>query len=159
MDAEGIIDLLRSRFGEGIISSEAEGLHPHVVVSAGSLVGVCKFLRDDESLRFDLLRCVTAIDWPDRATISVVYDLVSIEHGHVFSVKVELDRDKAEVASVSQVWRTAEWHEREAYDLMGVKFLGHSDLRRILLPEDWPGHPLRKDYQESEEYHGISTKL
>jgi NADH-quinone oxidoreductase subunit C len=79
-------------------------------------------------------------------------------HRHALTVKVGVARDDPRLATVATVWRTAIWQEREIFDLLGVVFAGHPDLRRILLPEDWVGHPLRKDYVEPTEYHGISTK-
>ena len=86
------------------------------------------------------------------------YDLISTVFGHAVALKVVLDRTAPRVESVWAVWPAAEWHEREAYDLMGVTFLNHPDLRRILLPEDWVGHPLRKDDQEALEYKGIKLR-
>jgi len=95
----------------------------------------------------------------------VLYHLSSMIHRHRLMIRVVLPRWKdgaqgslPEVPTVSHLWRTADWHEREGYDLMGVYFTGHADLRRILCPEDWAGHPLRKDYQMPEEYHGIRGK-
>ena len=88
----------------------------------------------------------------------VVYHLFSYTHRHALVLKVGVPRDNARLATVSTVWRAALWQEREIFDLLGVDFEGHPDLRRILLPEDWVGHPLRKDYVEPTEYHGISTK-
>jgi hypothetical protein len=85
----------------------------------------------------------------------MVYHLWSMPHSHAFKIKVECDRSASKVPSVESVWRGANWLEREVFDLFGVKFEGHPDLRRIMMPEDWTGHPLLKDYQEIESYHGI----
>ena len=119
------------------------------------LVAVAGFLKSEPRLRFDLLRCISAIDWPAKNSIEVVYDLISTSLAHAFAVKVVLDRANPQVESVGGIWPAAQWHEREAFDLMGVTFLHHPDLRRILMPEDWPGHPLRKDYENVVEYKGL----
>ncbi|MCX8052362.1 MAG: NADH-quinone oxidoreductase subunit C [Armatimonadetes bacterium] len=108
------------------------------------LVAVCRFLRSEPELAFDYLADITAIDWRDR--IEVVYRMTNLATNAKVVLRVDLDRNKPEVDSVVPVWRGAEWQEREVYDLMGVVFRGHPDLRRILLPDDWEGHPLRKDY-------------
>ncbi|MFA5865946.1 MAG: NADH-quinone oxidoreductase subunit C [Phycisphaerae bacterium] len=153
-----IVDILKHRFGADLVGSVVEGTHPHVVVRAEKLVSVCEFLRDDEKLRFDLLRCVSGVDWMGKNLIEVSYDLISIRFGHALAVKVILDRAKPQVETVSGIWQAANWHEREAFDLVGVQFVGHTDLVRILMPEDWVGHPLRKDYQDPVEYHGLKVK-
>jgi NADH-quinone oxidoreductase subunit C len=90
--------------------------------------------------------------------MEVIYTLYSIPNHFTLHLRVVLDRTLPSVSSVSSIWRTADWHEREAFDLLGIQFSGHSDLRRILLPEDWEGHPLRKDYVEQSKYHGIQVK-
>ena len=86
-----------------------------------------------------------------------VYHFLSYQHDHEAVIKIKLDRENPRVASVMDLWPAADWHEREAYDLVGIVYEGHQDLRRILLPDDWEGHPLRKDYKQPEEYHGISN--
>ena len=105
-----------------------------------------RLLRSAPPLEFDYLFCVTAVDW--KTHLTVVYHLTSTVHRHTLVVKVRLDHDRPEVATVSGIWRTAEFHEREAYDLMGVVFTGHPDLRRLFLTDDWKGWPLRKDYED-----------
>ena len=95
-------------------------------------------------MAFDYLADITAIDWRDR--IEVVYQLTNLASNAKVALRVDLDRDKPELDSVTSVWKGADYQEREVYDLMGVVFKGHPDLRRILLPEDWEGYPLRKDY-------------
>jgi NADH (or F420H2) dehydrogenase, subunit C len=157
--------LLVDRFGEQVIvTEERTGLQPALVVPAAELPGVCLFLRDHEELYFDFLSCLSAVDdGPDAGTFTVVYHLASIPHQHQLTLKVVIGNDRQlsnlpTVPSVCSVWRTADWHEREAFDLMGIYFEGHPDLRRILLPEDWEGYPLRKDYEEAAAYHGIAIK-
>lgn len=152
--------LLTEHFGPELVIAEDENpLMPRLTVPVGRIAEVCQFLRDDERTYFDLLSCVTALDnGPERGTLELAYNLYSIPYEHALCLRVEVPREAAEVPSVSTVWRTADWHEREAFDLMGIRFTGHPDLRRILLPTDWEGHPLRKDYTEQERYHGIQVK-
>jgi len=103
-------------------------------------------LRSTPGLDFDYLFCVTAVDW--KAHLTMVYHLSSTLHRHTLVIKIKLDRNNPEIASVSAIWRTAEFHEREAYDLMGIVFTGHPDLRRLFMTDDWQGWPLRKDYED-----------
>ena len=103
-------------------------------------------LRTTEEFDFDYLFCVTCIDWKTHFTM--VYHLTSTTHRHSLVIKSKLDRNNPEIETVSDIWRTAEFHEREAYDLFGVKFLNHPDLRRLFMTDDWKGWPLRKDYED-----------
>ncbi len=153
-----IIEKITQRFGEAVITSAADGLHPHVQVATDQLVEICNFLKIDPELYLDLLRCISAVDWPAKNCMELSYDLISTRFAHAFAIKVSLDRADPKVESVSGIWPTANWHEREAHDLMGIKFNNHPDLRRILMPEDWSGYPLRKDYQDPVEYHGLKIK-
>lgn len=113
-------------------------------ISADELLEECQKLRAD----YDYLPFITAVDYPDKNIIEMVYYLQSTATNNVLILKVELPRAKAEVKSVVSVWPAADWHEREVFDLFGVKFIGHPDLRRILLTPDWVGHPLLKDYSD-----------
>jgi NADH-quinone oxidoreductase subunit C len=168
-----IIDLLDKQFGDKIKAKKLDALDPYVVVEPADLLEVCRFLRDDPRLRFEFLNCISGVDYlepdPKKAPKAgfephgeVVYHLSSFTHRHRIVLKLLLPRWKdnrpgeiPEVPSVTSLWKTADWHEREVYDLSGVWFTGHPDLRRILLSEDWVGHPLRKDYEFPLEYHGI----
>lgn len=157
--------LLSAQFGaEVVVAEDTNGLQPALHVPAESLPKVCRFLRDHEQLYFDFLSCISAVDDGISAgTFTVVYHLASIPYSYQLTLKVVVRNDRQLdnlpiVPTVSNIWRTAEWHEREAFDLMGIYFDGHPDLRRILLPEDWEGYPLRKDYIEAETYHGITIK-
>ena len=117
-----------------------------VRVKLGRLLDVCRFLRDDPRAAMNLLSDLCAADYPkDAARFEVNYHLYSIPRNQRIRVKVRVD-DKTPVATVSEIWPTANWHEREAFDLFGISFDGHPDLTRILLPDDWKGHPLRKEY-------------
>lgn len=158
-----IADIITAEFGPDS-QSDSQVIQPFLTIPAQQLADVCQFLRDDERLFFDMLACVTAIDNGVEAnTMDVIYNLTSIPYEHNLTIKVVLPRNTnssklPSVPSVAHIWRTADWHEREAFDLVGVHFEGHPDLRRILLPTDWVGYPLRADYQEQEQYHGIKTK-
>jgi NADH-quinone oxidoreductase subunit C len=117
-----------------------------VVVDPVGWKGFARELRSADSLVFDYLFCVTAVDW--RTHFTMVYHLISTIHRHTLVVKVKLDRDNPVIPTVSDIWRTAEFHEREAFDLFGVVFTGHPDLRRLFMTDDWKGWPLRKDYED-----------
>ncbi len=127
-----------------------------VSVNAEKLADVCRFLRDEPGFKFDYLRLVSGVDRND--CILSVYHLYSYTHNHELVLRVDLDRAAPRVHSVTHLWPSADWHEREAYDMLGIVYEGHPDLHRILLPEDWDGYPLRKDYVPPKEYHGISNE-
>lgn len=188
MTAQLFLDRLKSTFAERITGANLEAIDPWIEVSPAGLVDVCRYLRDEPDLRFNLLCCITGVDYcepdPKKAAkagfephLEVVYHLWSLPFKRSLVIKVMLPRWKEgaegngsagsaaaedarlpEVPTVSGVWSTADWHEREVYDLSGVYFTGHPNLRRILCPEDWVGHPLRKDYQMPLEYHGIRCR-
>ncbi len=155
MTAQKIIEAMQTQRGEAMIHSVADSPHPHARIKSNCLVEICHYLNTEPTLCFNLLSCITAVDWPGKSGIELSYDLISIQFGHAFAIKVMLDRSHPEIESVSSIWPAAAWHEREAFDLMGVIFRNHPDLRRILMPDDWQGHPLRKDYQDLSEYHGL----
>ncbi len=155
MTPQEISQRLKVRFGPAIVLSLPDDKHPRVHIQAADLPGVAEFLHLSPDLAFDWLSCVTGVDYVSENKMACVYDLYSTRHGHWFAVKAYTDRANPIVPSVMKIWPAADWHEREIFDLLGVKFPGHTDLRRILLPEDWKGHPLRKDYVFPREYHGI----
>lgn len=165
MSFNEIKELIINMFGEEIVLKEdTTSLQRSITVPNERLLEVCQFLHVQPQLYFDFLSCITAIDnGTEIGTIEVIYHLDSIPYEHSFVLKLEVPRNGEgeslpNVYSLIPIWKTADWHEREAYDLVGVNFVGHPDLRRILLPADWEGHPLRKDYQEQELYHGIKVK-
>ena len=177
MTAADILNLLTAEFGEEkITGSNLDAIDPWVEVAPDAIVEVSEFLHDDERLLFDHLQNLCAVDYlqpdPKKAKkfehdphIQVVYHLQSYTLKHRITVKVILPRWKddvegelPEVPTVCGVWKIADWHERECYDLSGINFVGHPNLVRILCAEDWVGHPLRKDYEFPLEYHGIRGK-
>ena len=137
---------------------DLEAKDPFIRVEPAAILAVCQFLRDEPDLQFDALSNETGVDYKAKGVIEVVYHLYSYPHRHAIVLKVDAPRDNPVVPSIETVWKAANWLEREIYDLLGVTFEGHSDLRRLLMPEDWIGYPLRKDFVEPEEYHGISTR-
>ncbi len=166
-------DQLLARFDSAIRPVAAERGDPWFEVDVDRLLDVCRFLRDSPAFQCDMLNCVTGVDTlqadakrrPPQGrdpAIDLVYHLSSTRLKHRITLKVALPRwqDESEqrlpeAPSLATLWATANWHEREVYDLMGVVFTGHPNLVRILCPEDWEGHPLRKDYEMPLEYHGI----
>jgi NADH-quinone oxidoreductase subunit C len=160
MDAPAIHQRLAERFGELVVSFQAEALQPWAVIRPEAIDEVAAFCKADPELAFDNLMCLSAVDYPkeDPPRLEVVYHLLSYVHNHTFVLKVHLPREGARVPTVEGTWAVANWHEREAYDMFGMVFEGHSDLRRILLPDDWVGHPLRKDWQDPDFYNGLHVK-
>lgn len=156
MTPQEIFDTLQARFGDAIIDF-TDNLEPWIRVKPESVAEVCAYLHDDDALQFESLMCLSGVDY--EAHMTVVYHLSSSSHRHRIALKAEAPRDNPHVPTVEQVWKIANWHEREAYDMFGIVFDGHSDLRRILCPDDWEGYPLRKDYQVQEYYRGIKVEV
>ncbi len=164
MSPQEITDILRTKFGSAVTAPDVEGKHPNVTVTPEALHNVALFLRDDPRLAMNMLRCVSGLDGHPEPWLEVVYELISMrpaapgalwENAGTFALRVRIPRDKPTLRSVVDVWPAADWHERETYDLFGIAFAQHPDLRRILCPDDWAGWPLRKDYEFPSEYHGI----
>jgi NADH-quinone oxidoreductase subunit C len=169
-----ITEHVQKLFPDAIVRKEENVIQPFLVINKDFLVEVCDFLLKTEGFYYDFLSCLTAIDnGVAKDSMEVIYHLYSIPYHRSLVLKVELPRAfseerKAEfimhengflpfLPSVCAVWKTANWHEREAFDLIGIWFEGHPDLRRILLPADWQGFPLRKDYTNMDAYHGIKV--
>jgi len=173
MSGQDLLSRLKQRFGDLIVGANFAAIDPWIEVAPAGIAEVAAYLRDDPHLKFDMLNCITAVDYcepdPKKAAkvdwqphLEVVYHLSSIAKKHTLVLKVSLPRwlddvpgQLPEVPTVANVWRGADWHEREVFDLSGVMFVGHPDMRRILCPEDWVGYPLRRDYEMPLEYHGI----
>lgn len=176
MTAEQIQALLQERFGDKITGGNLQAIDPWIEVSPAAIVEVAQFLKTDSRLQLDHLNNLSGVDYfePEAAKqknfghqphVEVVYHLTSYTHKHKITVKVILPRWKNDAAgqlpdvpTVSGVWAIANWHERECFDLVGVNFVGHPNMTRILCDEDWVGHPLRKDYEFPLEYQGIRGK-
>ncbi len=153
MTQSEIFAYLQTSFPDaGLVLDETQP-EPLIVVPREQLLDVARLLNADEQLHFECLMCLTSIDMGEE--LHAVYNLYSMKHDHKCTLRCRVNREDPVIPSVSSVWATADWHEREAYDLMGITFEGHPDPRRILLPDDWEGHPLRKDYQPQKEWHGI----
>ena len=159
MKLEHIKGLIENSIPNVILGEDQDASPYALIVQSESIHEVCELLHSNEKTYFDQLSCLTGLDnGAEAGTIEVIYNLYSISHDFHLMLKVELSRKKPSIDSVSGIWKTANWHEREAYDLFGIHFNNHPDLRRILLPDDWEGHPLRKDYVEQEKYHDIKVK-
>jgi len=148
MEGAAIVAVLQGSVPDATLDVvSTRDLHATVYTSRDHLPLVARALRDHVSLKYNVLIDVTAVDyWPREPRFEVVYLLVSIDHSVRLRLKVKLDGHEARVSTVSDIWPAANWLEREVTDLFGIVFEGHPDPRRLLMPEDWEGHPLRKDY-------------
>ena len=159
MQFEGIKSLIEAELPGAVQGEDETSSHRALLIQKDHIVDVCKLLHVNEKTYFDSLSCLTGLDnGEENNTMEVIYNLYSIPFDLRLALKVELDRSNPVIDSVTKIWKTADWLEREAYDLLGINFNGHLDLRRILLPDDWEGHPLRKDYVEQEKYHEVKVK-
>ena len=158
MEAQEVYTRLENQFSGRVRDLKADVFEPFLFVDPAAIVDICRFLRDDPALKFEVLSDLTAVDWPKEEKIQLVYHLYSYSQRHQIVLKADLPRENPKIATTEGIWKVANWLEREVYDLFGVIFEGHTDLRRIMLPEDWVGYPLRKDYVEQEEYDGMSTQ-
>lgn len=144
---EQILAKLSSLGSNAVISSQEFRGEFTVTLAAEVIVHACTMLRDDPELAFDMLIDLTAVDrYNAEHRFEVVYHLYSLKHRRYLALKTTTDGDRAEVPSVTGVWPSANWHERETYDMFGIKFTGHPDLRRLYMPEEFEYHPLRKDF-------------
>lgn len=171
--AEEIFNQLKEKFGSSIIELKADKpVEPFIIVNPLEIDKICLFLRDEKELQFDSIMNLSGVDDANGTkekdekgletikggTLSVYYHLESTKLKHKLTLKTSTDREKPEVVTVIEVWKGADWHEREAYDMYGIIFLNHPDLRRILMPYDWEfGFPLRKDYKNPEFYQGMKV--
>jgi NADH-quinone oxidoreductase subunit C len=147
-----VLQRLRDRFGGAVVETHEHRGDATLVVERGTLVDTLRYCRDDPDLDFDVLMDLTAVDYSrypgrdDGPRFEVVYHLYSLAHNHRVRVKVRVDEDDAAVPTAVDLWPIANWFEREVWDMFGVRFTGHPDLRRLLMYEEFVGHPLRKDY-------------
>lgn len=157
METSQIAERIKGKFGEAGVEFHPETADSYIIVPAEKVVEICRFLRDDPEIHLNAFSSISGVDWPEEGRIDVVYHLASYEHHNVCVLKVQLPRENPEVPTLEGLWKAANWFERETYDLLGVRFTGHSNLKRLLLPDDWEGYPLRKDYEEKPMYHGMET--
>lgn len=155
MTAQEISTLVQERFPGAVLAALPNDKHPRIEIDAANWRAIAEFIHGDPRLDLTWLANLTGIDYVATGKMAVVYDLFSLDLKHTFAVKVFIDRSIAKVPSVHDLWSSANWHEREAWDLLGIVFEGHPDLSRILCADDWEGHALRKDYVFPKEYHGI----
>ncbi len=151
---ERIIEAVKKDYAEHLVSVDQGGQLPVLVVTRDAVVRILTLLRKE--FDFESLTSETASDKVDR--IVMIYHLFSTPHRQKLVVKTDLPRENPKIMTVEGIWRAANWYEREIFDLFGVKFIGHSDLFRILNPPDWEGHPLLKDYQPAPDYHGMKIE-
>jgi NADH-quinone oxidoreductase subunit C len=156
MAPQEIYDDLKAKFGDAVIEAKLDVLQPWIRVAENRTKEICSYLRTDGRMQFDCLSCLSGVETND-GKLAVVYHLASMVRRHKIVLKAVCTKESPHIQSIADVWGTANWHEREAFDLIGIIFDGHPDLRRILLPYDWEGHPLRKDYKVPEFYDGMKV--
>ena len=147
-----IIDILIKKFNDHLRYSKEENVI--YIEKINSWINIANTINSNEYLLFDYLMCISSYDLPQNNKIGLAYNFYSTKLKHYIEIRIEFE-DVVEIESIESIWKAADWHEREAFDMMGVKFSNHPDMKRILLPEDWEGHPLRKDYKTPEYYNGM----
>jgi NADH-quinone oxidoreductase subunit C len=146
MNQESIRDRILQEFGSDLQCVEFRD-QISVVVPKDQILSVCSFLKNDPELNFNYLSFVGGVDLlPNDPRFEIVYQLFSVNHNHRFRIKTRIEESDARIESVTSLWPTADWHERETSEMFGIEFLNHPDPRKLLLPEDWTIHPLRKDF-------------
>ena len=146
-----IFKILKDKFDEFVENPENSN---YIKIKSSNWHQIANFLKEDKQLKFDYLMCISSYDKGDKKTYGVAYNFKSTQLGHYLEVRIEVN-DEESIESVSDLWGSADWHEREAYDMMGIKFDNHPNFKRILLPEDWSGYPLRKDFKTPDYYKGM----
>jgi NADH-quinone oxidoreductase subunit C len=156
MDPKAIYEKLKARHGDRVLGYGDQRPDPSIRVQPAAIAEISRDLKGDPELQFDFLECLSGMDYGSE--LGVTYHVYSYPRRHRLVLNVRLDRSNPVVPSVDAIWAGANWHEREAYDLFGIVFEGSRDLRRILLPEDWPGYPLRKDDVPPNSFQGTPLR-
>ena len=149
---QSISKIISQKFPEAVIQPE-EPHNDYIQLQSEQWKEIAEFLKSNTE--FDSLQCITGVDLGEEQDLEVRYNFHSMKHKEKIEVRIAVGRSRPSIPSVEQVWRTADWLEREVYDMYGIRFTGHRDLRRMLLPEDWKGWPLRKDYKTPQTYNGM----
>ena len=150
---ENIGEMVNEKFPGSLVNENTE---THIQLAPDHWFEIATWLKSEPSLSFDSLQCQTGVDIGEN-TLDARYNLHSMQHNHCTEIRISVSMDKPIIPSVEKIWRIADWFERETYDMLGIQFSDHRDLRRILLPDDWEGWPLRKNYEVQETYHGITV--
>ena len=143
--------LIQQKFPDSLSDSLNEEF---IGIKREKWIAVAEYIKSSSNIYIDSLQCITGIDLGDNILQSR-YNFHSMRHGTLIEIRISVTRDSPNIPSIEKIWRIGDWFERETYDMYGIIYDGHRDLRRMLLPEDWEGYPLRKDYEEQETYHGI----
>ena len=151
-----VSQIINKNFPGAVVVPE-EPHNDYIQLNAENWKEIAKFLKIDKNLLFDSCQCITGVDIGEENDLEVRYNLHSMTYLHKIEIRISTDRKRPSVPSVEQIWRVADWFEREVYDMYGIRFKGHRDLRRMLLPEDWKGWPLRKDYKTPKTYNGMKV--
>ena len=151
MKLSDIVKLLDGNFSEFIEYLDESNF---IKVSSSKWKEIALFIKENNKLKFDYLMCISSYDSGDKKTYGVAYNFKSTSIGHYLEIRIEIT-DEESIPSATHLWGSADWHEREAYDMMGIKFNNHPNFKRILLPEDWSGYPLRKDFETPDYYRGM----
>ena len=165
MDGQAILARVRERLGAGVLDTHAYRGDHTAILARAAVTDALTFCRDDAALRFDMLIDLTAVDYlkypgrEDGPRFDVIYHLYSVDHNHRLCLKVPVEQDDASVPTASGVWPIANWLEREVWDMYGIRFEGHPDLRRLLMYEEFVGHALRKDYPINRRQPLIGPKV
>ncbi|MEE8340879.1 MAG: NADH-quinone oxidoreductase subunit C [Candidatus Neomarinimicrobiota bacterium] len=151
-----VSEILEVKFPDSIIKPE-EPHNDFIQISSEQWKVIAQFLKTDSKLYFDSCQCITGVDLGLEQELEVRYNFHSMKFKHNIEIRIAVERKKPSIPSVEQIWRIADWFEREVFDMYGIRFKGHRDLRRMLLPDDWKGWPLRKDYKTPNIYNGMKV--
>ncbi len=151
-----VSELIEASFPGAVVVSE-EAQNDFIQLRLEQWLEIAKYIKNDTELKFDSCQCITGVDLGEDKELEVRYNFHSMKLKHKIEIRIAVERKNPSIPSVEQVWRGADWLEREVYDMYGIWFKGHRDLRRMLLPDDWKGWPLRKDYKTPATYNGMKV--